>query len=179
MINQLQGLLDVNDKYLFDQVAENIALNYGPDPKTSVVKNPWRWGLGTIYNALTFPTSLAGSTTRLPDRYHEVVYSSNRPIPDKLLKNTNEMIHASVRARLENGKGWDGKKYKPNALAGWVYDVQENKDGTTTAVWKYNGQDDALADGKVLAEAPLGDYEKALLARDPEMMASLFPVKKK
>ena len=176
MMNQLKDLLDVNESYLFNQVAENIKLNYGPDPKTQVVKNPWRWGLGTIYNALTFPTSLAGSTTRLPDRYHALVYSSNKPIPNKLLKNTNEMIHASVRARLDNGKGSDGKDYNPTALAGWVRSVQTNDDGTTQSIWTYQGKDDPTAVGKVMEEAPLGEWEKALLARDPTMMSNLFPV---
>jgi hypothetical protein len=176
MMNHLKDLLDVNESYLFNQVAANIKANYGPDPKTKVVENPWRWGLGTIYNSLTFPTNLAGSTTRLPGRYHAVVYSSNRPIPNKLLKNTNEMLHASVRARLKYGKGYDGKDYKSNALSGWVSKVRTNDDGTTQATWTYQGKDDPLAVGRVLEEAPLGEWEKALLARDPEMMSKLFPV---
>jgi hypothetical protein len=173
MMNHLKDLLEVNESYLFNQVTDNINANYGPKQKSASLKQ-WHWGLGTVYNPLTFPTNLAGSTTRLPGRYHAVVYSTNKPIPDKLLKNTNEMFHASVRARVDNSK----EGYKPNSLAGWVRSVRTNDDGTTQAIWTYQGNDDSMAVGKVMEEAPLGDYEKALLARDPTTMSSLFPVTK-
>jgi hypothetical protein len=177
MMSQLGGLLDVDKDYLFDRVDENIKLNYGPDSKTKVLEKPWQWGRGTIYNALSFPTSIAGSASRLPNRYHEVEYDSNRPIPDKMLKNTNEMMHPSVRARLIGGKGYDGKEYNPRALAGWVRSVRTNDHGTQ-AIWTYTGKDGTSAPDKIMPEEVLGELEKELLARnDPKMMTTLFPAK--
>jgi hypothetical protein len=183
-MNQLKDLLDIDEKYLFDQVAENITTNYTQNPDTNKYAvaqpfdGPWRWGLGSIYASLKFPTSLAGSTDRLPDRYHKLVYATGRPIPDELLKNTNEMVHASVRARYEYGRSWNSKTYQSGGLAGWERGVKTNDDGTTVAIWTFKGKDDAKVVGPwVMEEAPLGDLEKAVLARDQNMMTNLFPVK--
>ncbi|KAF2148567.1 hypothetical protein K461DRAFT_283020 [Myriangium duriaei CBS 260.36] len=58
-----------------------------------------RWGLGTIYNSLTFPQVLAGWRTRKPGRTHPVRYDKDYTDTTRLLRNTNERIHASVRIR--------------------------------------------------------------------------------
>lgn len=59
-----------------------------------------KWGLGTIYNSLTFPQSLVGHRVRQPGRTRPVFYPYDYTDDSRLLRNTNERIHASVRMRF-------------------------------------------------------------------------------
>jgi hypothetical protein len=68
------------------------------------------WGMGYIYDTVYFPTSLTGTRTRTPGRYLKTVYATGKPAPGKLLENTNEFIHCSVRARMDLG----GRGVEPN-----------------------------------------------------------------
>lgn len=61
------------------------------------------WANGTIYNSLSFPQSLAGSKIRTPGRYRPTSYQSGQEDEQRLLENTYEYIHASVRARIDLG----------------------------------------------------------------------------
>ncbi|KAF4550546.1 Alpha/beta hydrolase domain-containing protein 2 [Elsinoe fawcettii] len=77
--------------------------HYAPASATKVdkAKKIRNWGMGAIYNSLTFPHILAGSRTRRPGRTHPVTifdYESQ----DRLLWNTNEKIHSSVRIRINH-----------------------------------------------------------------------------
>ncbi|GAB7366492.1 hypothetical protein MBLNU230_g8285t1 [Neophaeotheca triangularis] len=67
------------------------------------------WGMGRVYDSLTLPQSLVGAKTRVPGRYHRTFYHSGKIDPKRPLHNTNEYIHASVRARLDFG----GNGYEP------------------------------------------------------------------
>lgn len=106
---------------------------------------PRSWGNGTIFNSFSFPQSLAGHINRTPGRYRKVDKHTGEEKKGDLLRETNEFIHASARARLEVGGhapvdnptglhiwsslvglvhwifGRTGKAlYQPKALDGWV-----------------------------------------------------------
>lgn len=59
------------------------------------------WGLGTVYDSFTFPQSLLGKRVRTPGKYHRISYQTGKADPHTPLRNTNEFIHASVRARID------------------------------------------------------------------------------
>jgi hypothetical protein len=61
------------------------------------------WGMGYLYDTVYFPTSLTGTRTRAPGRYMRTVYETGKPDPTQPLENTNEMMHACVRARMDLG----------------------------------------------------------------------------
>ncbi|KAK4545236.1 hypothetical protein LTR36_003416 [Oleoguttula mirabilis] len=61
------------------------------------------WARGKVYESNTFPQSLAGQETRVPGRYHGTDYESGKTDLKRLLANTNEQIHSSVRARIDMG----------------------------------------------------------------------------
>ncbi|GAM91587.1 hypothetical protein ANO11243_096390 [Dothideomycetidae sp. 11243] len=75
-----------------------------------------KWGLGTIYNSLTFPQVLAGAGTRAPGRTRPVKYPHEVVDDTRLLRNTNERIHASVRVRNIRA----GHFYEPDPDAGFT-----------------------------------------------------------
>ncbi|KAI6800515.1 hypothetical protein KC332_g10863 [Hortaea werneckii] len=84
--------------------------DWAEDHKDSSYKG---WARGKIYDSNTFPQSLAGQKTRLPGRYHGTFYESGNEDPQRLLEDTNEYIHSSVRARIDmggNGVEADSKK---------------------------------------------------------------------
>lgn len=68
------------------------------------------WSMGYLYDTVYFPTSLTGTRTRAPGRYHKTVYETGKPDAETLLENTNEMMHCSVRARTDLG----GRGVEPN-----------------------------------------------------------------
>ncbi|KAK3072975.1 hypothetical protein LTR53_005835 [Teratosphaeriaceae sp. CCFEE 6253] len=61
------------------------------------------WARGKVYDSCTFPQSLAGHKTRTPGRYHGTFYETGKTDPDRLLEDTREHVHSSVRARLDLG----------------------------------------------------------------------------
>ncbi|PSK51986.1 hypothetical protein B9Z65_3253 [Elsinoe australis] len=67
------------------------------------------WGMSAIYNSLTFPHILAGSRTRRPGRTHPTTVFDYET-QDRLLRNTNERIHSSVRIRIN----YSGKDFETN-----------------------------------------------------------------
>ncbi|KAG9921928.1 SDA1-domain-containing protein, partial [Aureobasidium melanogenum] len=100
------------------------------------------WSLGTIYNSFTFPQSLAGRLIRTPGRYRVTnPLTGMQKHGGVLMRDTQEFIHASVRARMDLGGsasepkpgrwsnflrwlrtllGREGKVlYKPEALRWW------------------------------------------------------------
>jgi uncharacterized protein (DUF2235 family) len=164
MMSQLENLgLDFNEQYLLDQVSANKA-TYSKGSK-------WVWGSGVINNSLQGFTALAGKIVRTPDRYHATVYPSGIPKPD-LLANTNELIHASVRARKAlGGKKYDGKtSYDSDALIGWTsYDGKDGK----PARWEYDGTDKD-GKGKVMYEDDLGRFETLILSKNCDEYKQLF-----
>jgi hypothetical protein len=186
MIDHLSPMIDFNIDYLSSQVQANLKLNYAPKQtetatppaKTTPAFNalkPWHYGLGTLYESDTFPYSLVGSSKRMPGAYHQINYLTGKPNKE-MLRQTNEFVHASVRARVQfGGTDANGKPYHSKALQDWEL-VPAGKDeaGTATgATWKYRGSD-AGAKGRVLQEDTLGQTEMTLLDLDPEMKTNLF-----
>lgn len=110
------------------------------------VSNPplLSWANGALFKSFKFPMNLAGWINRTPGRYRKLNKITLKPKHGVLLRDTNEFIHASVRARMDLGgaapvddnKSWhpwssfvslihkillrDGKAmYRPSALRGW------------------------------------------------------------
>ncbi|KAF2766340.1 hypothetical protein EJ03DRAFT_278241 [Teratosphaeria nubilosa] len=61
------------------------------------------WSRGKVYDSNTFPSSLAGTRCRGPGRNFRTFYESGCTDFSQALKNTNEAIHSSVRARIDMG----------------------------------------------------------------------------
>lgn len=60
------------------------------------------WAKGYLYENNYFPLSLLGKRVRGPGCYHRMDSMTNKAT-DKMLENTNEYIHSSVRARIDMG----------------------------------------------------------------------------
>jgi len=143
----LSKWIEFEDDYIKEQQTQNI--DWYKANKQPIRK----WGLGGVFDSFTFPQSLAGYIVRRPGRYHRMNAKTGHFVKDELLENTNERIHASVRARKvfrgrgleEAGKGniiWsffmglvrkvtghDQAVYNPPALHGWrLHDVHEYHD---------------------------------------------------
>jgi uncharacterized protein (DUF2235 family) len=162
MMSQLAPFVEFNEDYLMEQVHFNREA-YRQNNKT------WAWGLGALNNSMTFPTNLAGSTTRTPDNYHVTNYASGKPTPT-LLQNTHEYVHASVRARaILGGKSYDGKDYFSDALEDWELDGEHSGSGKP-ARWIHRGTEN----GKTMTEDALGYFEKKILEQDGQTAAQLF-----
>jgi hypothetical protein len=173
MISQLSPFIEFNETYLVQQLVKTAANNAAAGMK------PVSWGLGTVYEALTFPTSMGGSALRSPSRYHRLVYQTGKPLSD-LLNPTNEYFHASVRARMQFGGMTQDLKTpytKSKVLQGWTLSSKKAEDGTTKWVWAYGPPDgdDEQCFKKELEEAPLSELELSILEKDPVMYANLFP----
>lgn len=171
MIDKFTPFIAFNQDYLLQQVDANIAANFAT--KEHPEKPVWQWGLGKVYDSLTFPTNIAGTGYRNPGRYLELDYESNKPkTPITPLQQTNEYVHASVRARYNYGLDAWGAKYNTQPLQPFKQVTGRLDDGRSCAVWEYTGSDAVGA--KVLREAPLGKMELKLLEKDPEMKSNLF-----
>lgn len=143
--------IEFEDDYIKDQQAQNLL--YYERHHQPIRK----WGLGGVFDSFTFPQCLAGYITRRPGRYHKMNPKTGHYIKDQLLQNTNEYIHASVRARiafqgrgieesdpgawiwnlvkrvLRKLKGEDQTRYSPPALHGWkLRDVHRYQDHNLT-----------------------------------------------
>ena len=79
---------------------------------------PKTWGSGAIFRSLNFPQSLAGRINRTPGRYRVLDSATGKALEGNLLRDTNELIHASVRARID--LGGHGPVDSPNQWALWT-----------------------------------------------------------
>jgi hypothetical protein len=78
------------------------------------------WAMGKVYDSNTFPQSLMGTRVRTPGRYERTNYHTARPT-GQMLQNTEEYIHASVRARMDlAGRGVEPKEWYQR-VARWVW----------------------------------------------------------
>lgn len=155
MMSQLKPFLDFNEDYLIEQVRATQKWYHSASP-------PWRWGLGILGNSMHFPTSMAGSITRTPLEYHVTDYSSGKALP-KLLTNTGEKIHVSVRLRYQTGgKTYDNRPYTSDALSAWTMPKDDGLGKVKS--WSKGGL--------LLEEDELGYFEKIILNLDPD--AKLF-----
>lgn len=71
------------------------------------------WAMSKVYNSNTFPASLAGAATRTPGLYRATDYATGK-YRDEYLRQTNEYIHSSVRARMDLA----GREVEPKTKVG-------------------------------------------------------------
>lgn len=169
MMSRLEPYLDFRPDFLVTQL--DAQRNYY---KETDQKPRW-WAFGEIYRSLKGPYSLTGSRVRTPGGYQRIDPYNGRPTSKKL-KNTNEYIHASVRARIGlRGPGPQDKgDYNPQALADWTFEPEHAPAGGAApgqggnlsdgmmVVWNYRGGKDH--DGQTrIPEAVLLETELALL----------------
>lgn len=76
------------------------------------------YSLGTIYNSFTFPQNLAGRIVRTPGRYRKTNPLTGIQERGVLMQDTQEFIHASVRARID--LGGTASEPKPNNWSRFV-----------------------------------------------------------
>ena len=169
MMSRLEPFLDFRPDFLVSQL--DAQRQYYKDTS----QKPRWWAFGEIYRSLKGPYSLTGSKVRTPGAYQRVDPYNGRPTGKKL-KNTNEYIHASVRARIGlRGPGsQDRGDYNPQALADWTFEPEpapiggaaQGQGGNLTdgqmVVWNYRGDRDRDGQGRI-PEAVLLETELALL----------------
>ncbi|KIW20633.1 hypothetical protein PV08_01209 [Exophiala spinifera] len=167
MMSKLEPFLDFRPDFLMAQWDENKAYY-----KSTGQKTRW-WGWGEIYNSLTGLYSLAGAKTRTPGAYYRV--DPDGRTTEKRLRNTNEYIHASVRARLGlQGPGvQDRGVYDPPALRDWTFDtehVPSNGGDGLMVVWTDRGGKGGKKAGQdKIPEARLTETELVLLRQSPRV----------
>ena len=153
MMDQLSGAgLEFDDTYIKKQVEKT------KDDYKNRLGMEWKWGQGQLGNSFKFPTSLAGSVIRSPLGYFVTDYDTGRPT-NKKLTNTNELIHASVRLRYQQGTTHDGKEYRSLALKDWNQpDALKNR-----MFWQHPKEET-----RRLPVDVIGKYEKMVLEFDKE-----------
>ncbi|KAL8771930.1 MAG: hypothetical protein Q9194_004756 [Teloschistes cf. exilis] len=120
------------------------------------------WGLGKIYNSLSGIERIAGKKIRTPGRYTVVDAGTGKETP-KILSNTEEYIHSSVRVRkMLGGPGPDDKGlYVPVSLTNW--DVVGHP-AHHNVQWIYKQPGDPQL---VIPEDTMSEIELQLLALSP------------
>lgn len=158
MMAMLAPLLDLNLDYILSQQVEN------GDYYEEKGRRPRPWAFGKIYNSETGMFAVGGSITRTPGDYFRMDPRTGQPT-NRPLKNTNEYVHPSVRARFVlEGPGYADKGvYDPRALRRWRLRKDPHVSGMPT---KWFWED---PEGLVLPEPPLRNVEKMLLKTSPEV----------
>ena len=184
MISQLEQYLDFNDDYIKEQYKDtkNYYLQSGQEIR------PWSFGTyplhthtsspyklkypitGEVYNSSKGVYMLGGTTTRTPGMYTRMDSQTGRPT-SKPLRDTNEYIHPSVRARTElGGPGVEDRgAYDSRALWDYTLKVADARaPGEPLAVWESRARKRDRP-RKILAESPLWETERRLLGYSPDM----------
>ncbi len=127
---------------------------------------------GTIPNSVKHFYVFAGGAARTPGHYFATDPKTDQPT-SRLLQNTQEFVHASVRTRWRlPGHGINNKGlYEPESLKGWTLmglepgeDSADPDMGDQEIWWQYDGHDARFKSAKnKLPEDKLGPYEKLLL----------------
>jgi hypothetical protein len=118
------------------------------------------WGLGQITSSSNFIYKFAGSLNRTPGMYRQVDPKTNLP-KNTYLQNTGEGVHSSVRVRLSIGGLALDDKRPYTALDGWeLKSGKQSSSGSSRWQWEYQGSEQIPQ--RVLAEEPLGPFEKLL-----------------
>jgi len=172
MMAQLQPLLEMDAAYALAQHANALAYYAAADQR------PRPWSLGLIVNSMKGLYVLGGKRSRTPGSYVRQT-PDGRPT-DRPLRQTNEYVHASCRARfMLDGLGTaDAGLYEPKALLDeyrlrLTQTAGGGAQGAPSAVWESrrksrSGGGGGGASRKILAEAPLWDIERRLLGLGPE-----------
>ncbi|KAJ6258832.1 hypothetical protein Dda_6886 [Drechslerella dactyloides] len=162
MMSNLYPLLDFEDTYIYSEFDKNYKYyrRRGSRPRA--------WGFGKIYDNSDGMYALGGSETRTPGEYTRCNPSSGERT-GKLLRNTRETIHVSVRTRVAfNGYGVDDQGYyTPNALQGWKFRWDDEAER-----YKWINK----RTGVELYEMDLNPMERGLLALYPELYDYVYGV---
>lgn len=166
MIAQLEQFLDFDPDFIRTQYTETRSYYL------STAQTPRPWSFGEIYNSLRGIYMLGGMKTRTPGAYMRVSPETGREL-QKGLRDTNEYVHASVRARTElGGPGVEDRgEYECRALEGYRLKVageRERARGEPAAVWESRARKRG-GPRRVLAESPLWETERRLLGYSPEV----------
>ena len=167
MMAQLAPFLDFADDYLLEQYDDNIT----HFEETEQEVRPWSFGM--IYRSLTGFYILAGKLTRTPGAYTRVDPDTTRST-GKPLRQTNEYIHPSARARIKlRGPGVeDIGHYDCHPLD--PYKLKQTDGPERPAfVWQARSRRKELK-GKELPESPLWRTEIELLEESPKMYDYIF-----
>lgn len=158
MMSRLEPFLDFRPDFLVSQ------LDAQRDYYRDTSQKPRWWSFGEIYNSLKGAYSITGRRIRTPGSYQRVDPFNGRST-GKRLKNTNEYIHASVRARIGlRGPGpQDRGDYSPQALADWTFEPEPAPMGAAA-----QGQGGNLSDGMMVVWNYRGDKEHDGQTRIPE-----------
>lgn len=158
MISQLSKLLTFNNDYILWQHELNVEY-YKQHHEV-----PRAWGLGEICNSYRGVEVIAGKKVRTPGAYYATDPNTGKTTK-RMLQDTNEHIHASVRLRIALGGlgSNDRGVYDPPALAGWrsVGAEHGNPVVQKDVRWEYGGEE--REPERVLLEDELGDVERLLL----------------
>jgi uncharacterized protein (DUF2235 family) len=164
MMSRLEPFIDFRPEYI-QSVYESNRQYY----KRTKQKPRW-WSFGEIYNSVTGVYALAGTKVRTPGNYYRVDPATGRPTK-KLLKNTNEYIHASARSRTGlNGPGvQDRGVYESRALREWQFSTEEPTADAQEPMVVWTDHSDRNEGQKVIPEAILLPTERALLENSPRV----------
>ena len=164
MMSQTSPFIDFDEHYILDQYDEN--MNHYEETE----QEPRPWSFGKIYRSLTGFYILGGRTTRTPGGYTRVDPNTGRST-GKPLRQTNEYVHSSVRARIKlKGPGvedmgvYDGHPLDPYKLK----TMDELVNGPPVMLWQLRSR---RKGGKLrdLPESPLWRMELQLLEESPKI----------
>lgn len=188
MMSQLRPWIEFYPNYMRDEHLKNVAW-YKQHPPAHM------WGSGRVYNSLEGITALGGKKARTPKQYYRTDYWSGKQT-DEPLRETNESMHMSVRARqMLGGFNIDQKtRYSPDSLKGWNYtpvagsqndgfarhtkndsvvtseEIFSAGDAEHQKGWRWVNQEE----GKEMLEDDLGFFELQLLEADPEVAVKIL-----
>lgn len=163
MMAMLAPMLDINLDYILNEEQAN------SDYYDRKGKRPRPWSFGKIYNSAGGVYTVAGTTARTPGNYYRLDPKTGEPTR-KLLRDTNEYIHASVRSRyVMEGPGYSEKGvYDPVALRPFRLKSERDIQLPTPWFWEVDGPE-----AMILPEAPLRRVEKMLLKCSPDVLEYL------
>lgn len=164
MMSRMETFIEFQPDYLLQQYQLNKQYY-----RASGQKSRW-WSFGKIHDSIMGVYYLAGRRTRTPGNHFRTDPFSGKPTT-KRLKNTNEYIHASVRARVGLvGPGVEDKgRYDCKALGDWSFELDNLRSGANepTVLWK--NMSGKKGDQVVIPEAALLDTERQLLQMSPKV----------
>ncbi|KAI4154296.1 MAG: hypothetical protein LQ340_001763 [Diploschistes diacapsis] len=170
MIAQLEPFIDFHPNY----IQEQHHATYSYYEKSG--QEPRPWSFGEIYNSRKAIFALGGKKIRTPGAYYRIDSATGRPTR-KLLKNTNEFIHPSVRSRsFLNAPGVEDKGlYESKAMQDYKlkYTGSRPPENMPLAVWQSRAKKKGVP-RKTLRESPLWNSEKKLLQFSPKVQKFIY-----
>jgi hypothetical protein len=118
---------DISLAWMVSQLSPYLKFDYDVlklqlhDPTVPQAKDPRPWSCGQIHDEFKGEMKLGGWIYRTPMEYHPYDHDTGKEIQDRVLVNTCEKLHSSVRIRMGiPGKGLEDKgDYNPPSLDGW------------------------------------------------------------